>query len=167
MENGEAAQSEPILLKEKEVLGLDENAFRLYDAFHRLMRSHYKAMNAFVTDSSIPPAQARCLMVLEHKEGLCQRELADLLHIEKATATVMLQKMQRNGLIDRRQDAEDQRVTRIYLTAYGCRKNQELKSAFAMVLKEGMSCINDEDKVRLAAMLNKVADKFHEIQKKH
>lgn len=151
----------------RSVCETDEAVFLLNDAFHRLVRSHFKAMSSLTPCGSIPPAQVRCLLVLEKREGICQRELAELLYIEKATATVMLQKMQRKGLIDRRQDAEDQRMTRIYLTPCGREKTKALKSASDTVLKEAMSCISGDDKIRFAAVLNKMSDKFCELQNKY
>lgn len=148
-------------------INMSEGDFLLYDAFQRLMRSHFKVLSSLAPCGSIPPAQIRCLVVLESREGICQRELAELLHIEKATVTVMLQKMQRGGLIDRRQDSDDQRITRIYLTEYGNERTKEIKCAFDTVLKEAMSCINADDKIRLTAVLNKMADRFCEIQNKN
>ena len=81
-----------------------------------LGRLHHMAFRSLFRDDGLPPAQAGAMKVIIRHPGLSQRELADKLHIQRATATVMLQKMEKSGYIDRRPDQEDQRISRIYPT---------------------------------------------------
>ncbi len=53
------------------------------------------------------------------EEGIPQSQLAACMEVEPPTATKMLQRMESAGLIVRRQDPEDARVSRVYLTARG------------------------------------------------
>jgi len=63
--------------------------------------------------------QPPVLRALWEKEGLTQKELAELLHNTPATITKMLQRMEKAGFIQRKPDAEDQRISRVYLTETG------------------------------------------------
>ena len=81
-----------------------------------LTRLHRMAFRSLFREDGLPPAQAGAMRVIIRYPGLSQRELADKLHIQRATTTVMLQKMEKGGYIDRRPDPEDQRVSRIYPT---------------------------------------------------
>lgn len=81
-----------------------------------LGRLHHMAFRTLFRKDGLPPAQAGAMKVVIRFPGLSQRELADKLHIQRATATVMLQKMEKAGYIDRRPDRDDQRISRIYPT---------------------------------------------------
>jgi DNA-binding MarR family transcriptional regulator len=59
------------------------------------------------------------LSILWEKEGVTHSELAERLFITPATMTNALKRMEKAGLIERRHDAIDQRVSRVYLTAAG------------------------------------------------
>ena len=81
-----------------------------------ISRLHRMAFRSILREDGLPPAQAGAIRDIIREPGLSQRELADRLHIQRATATVMLQKMEKAGYIDRRPDLEDQRISRIYPT---------------------------------------------------
>lgn len=82
-----------------------------------LGRLHHMAFRTLFQQDGPPPAQVGAMKFIIRFPGLSQRELADKLHIQRATATVMLQKMEKAGYIDRRPDQDDQRISRIYPTA--------------------------------------------------
>lgn len=63
--------------------------------------------------------QGIALRQLWRKDGITQSELAHSLHIAPATVTTALQRMERIGLIERRPDERDQRVSRVFLTGKG------------------------------------------------
>lgn len=65
------------------------------------------------------PGQPSLLFTLAKREGQSQKELAEELDIKPATLTVMLNRMEKNGLVRRAPDEQDQRVSRIYLTDEG------------------------------------------------
>ena len=72
------------------------------------------------------PGQVAVMKALDRKEGMSQRELADILHIKPPTVAVSIKRMEKNGFIERKPDEKDQRITRIYLTQYGKKINQEI-----------------------------------------
>jgi len=55
-------------------------------------------------------------------EGASQRELAELMRIEPPTLVRHLDKLAEEGLVERRRDEHDRRVTRIVVTAAGRRR---------------------------------------------
>ena len=58
-----------------------------------ISRLHRMAFRSILREDGLPPAQAGAIRDIIREPGLSQRELADRLHIQRATATVMLQKM--------------------------------------------------------------------------
>ncbi|MBC8536540.1 MarR family transcriptional regulator [Feifania hominis] len=83
--------------------------FRLYFqiAFHRMEKL------------GIHPGQVPLFQALAAHDGQSQRELADSLCIKQSTMTVMIQRLERSGFVERRADEHDQRVSRVYLTDAG------------------------------------------------
>lgn len=67
----------------------------------------------------IHPRQIPILCTLYHKDGCSQREIAEALGVKPPTVTVSIQRLEKSGIICRRQDKKDQRVSRIYLTEEG------------------------------------------------
>ncbi len=56
---------------------------------------------------------------LLQEEGATQTEIAERMHIQRATMTNMLRRLEQAHLIVRRGDEHDQRVQRVYLTDQG------------------------------------------------
>jgi DNA-binding MarR family transcriptional regulator len=56
---------------------------------------------------------------LAAEEGVSQAQLANSLCLDASTVTKMLLRLERDGVIERRSDAEDARILRVYLTLHG------------------------------------------------
>ena len=75
--------------------------------------------HALLEEIGLYGGQQFVLMALWEKEGITHSELAEQLHVRPATVTNALKRMERAGFVERRQDTEDQRVSRVYLTDAG------------------------------------------------
>jgi DNA-binding MarR family transcriptional regulator len=71
--------------------------------------------------SEVRPAYGSLLVPLFEEDGLRQGELARRARLSKQTLTTMTRALERDGLVERRPDAEDARATRIYLTPRAAR----------------------------------------------
>ncbi|WP_040950704.1 MarR family winged helix-turn-helix transcriptional regulator [Gorillibacterium massiliense] len=97
--------------------------------FFQVIRLHYQRNQMLLDTVGLYPGQPPLLVALSRVDGWKQKELANLLHIKAATLTVMLGRMEKSGFIERRQDPNDQRISRVYLTDKGrdvCVKMQEV-----------------------------------------
>jgi DNA-binding MarR family transcriptional regulator len=56
---------------------------------------------------------------LAAEEGVSQTQLAGTLCLDASTVTKMLLRLERDGVVERRSDAEDARILRVYLTPHG------------------------------------------------
>lgn len=92
---------------------------KLFHKIAMIEKLQRKAYGHIFDEVELHPSQGVCLKTISLRQGLSQRELADELRIERATATVMLQKLEKAGFIERRPDPRDQRVSRIYITEKG------------------------------------------------
>jgi DNA-binding MarR family transcriptional regulator len=60
-------------------------------------------------------AQWALLLKLERNPGLSQKEVADLLEVEPISVARLVDRLEANGLIERRPDASDRRIWRLHL----------------------------------------------------
>ena len=70
-------------------------------------------------EMDVHPRQVPMLHLLGKKEGLSQREISQEMKIKPPTVAVSIKRMEKSGLIIRRTDEKDQRMSRIYLSQKG------------------------------------------------
>ncbi len=128
-----------------EIRGVDPASLRVFHAFFRAMRLHRQLMFKMMSDKNIYPGQAGCLWVIGNHNGIPQRDLARRLHVARPTITVMLHKMETAGLIARRPDEKDQRLTRIYLTDAGRCLQDEMNSILAGFINASFGKMSIDD----------------------
>ena len=80
-----------------------------------------------LTALGIHPGQLPALLLVSHQEGMSLKQLADALHVKPPTMTVSVQRMEKMGLLEKREDKKDQRVYQIYLTEKGKETLDEAK----------------------------------------
>lgn len=68
---------------------------------------------------NIAPSHGDILALLYQFEGLTMREIADRIHRTKATTTVLIDKLEKLGLVIRIKSTTDSRCTFVKLTAEG------------------------------------------------
>ena len=90
---------------------------------------------------------------LAHENGLSQQELAKRLVLAAPTISLTLLKMEYEGLIERRADEVDARVTRVYLTEKGFEVDNEIRSVFKKVEDRISSVISVEEQNAFLTML--------------
>ena len=89
--------------------------FDLYAA-SRAVTAFYRPM---LDELGLTYPQYLVLVTLEPGRPCSVRELADLLHLDHATLTPMLRRMEGAGVLDRRRSTSDERVVEISLTSVG------------------------------------------------
>jgi MarR family transcriptional regulator, transcriptional regulator for hemolysin len=65
---------------------------------------------------SLTLPQCRALVRLENNEGISQGKLAELVDVDAMTMVRIIDRMEDDGLLERRADPEDRRARRLYLT---------------------------------------------------
>ena len=61
-------------------------------------------------------SQWKIILALNSFDGLSQRELADRIYVDGSTLVPVIDKMEQNGLLERKPDPKDRRHNRLYLT---------------------------------------------------
>jgi DNA-binding MarR family transcriptional regulator len=85
----------------------------------QIHKAHRQLAEEGLSKLGVHTGQEMILLQLWIEEGIPQSQLAACMEVEPPTATKMLQRMERAGLIARRPDPEDARVSLVYLTERG------------------------------------------------
>ncbi|MCX7883779.1 MAG: MarR family transcriptional regulator [Caloramator sp.] len=128
----------------------------LYAVFGQIIRLHFQCLHNMLDKYGMYPGQPPMLFALYHMDGQSQKELAEKLNIKPATITVMLRRMEQTGLITRKQDEEDQRISRVYITDKGRKICEELKKVMIVLNDECFKDFTQEEKDMLYKCLVKV-----------
>ncbi|WP_319406384.1 MarR family transcriptional regulator [uncultured Desulfosarcina sp.] len=101
-------------------------------------------------------AQGLILFRLWQEDGISQRVLARALHITPPTASNTLQRMERDGWIERCRDATDQRIVRVFLTVKSKKLREEAHASFKELDNEMTSMMTRQEQETLRQSLLKV-----------
>ena len=121
---------------------------------HLQLLQAYNLLETF----GVHPKQVPVLMILKHHEGLSQRELVDILCVKAPTVAVTVKRLERAGYVERRRDAADQRVSRIYLTEYGKQAIEKIPSHMKQVEEKAIEGFTPEEILLMRRLLLQMRD---------
>ena len=107
-----------------------------------------------VRDIGLTRAQWLVLTRLYRRPGASQTELADMLEIDRASAGRMIDRMQKNGWVERRADDGDRRINRLYLTDDARRAHKDMWAIAEGTVDDALaplSAVERDQFTRLAA----------------
>ena len=112
----------------------------------------------------IYPGQIPVLGMVSKKEGLSQKELAEILRIKPPTVTVSVQRLEKAGFLYKKPDEKDQRIARIYLTE----KGKETKARALQRIRENESVMlegfSETEQCLLRRFLEQILENIDKIQ---
>ena len=108
------------------MIRFDENlGIHLFKAYFSI----YKYLKKTFSDHQIEnmnPTRLGILLALADQDGVIMSKLGQRLFLEKSTMTGVIDKMEADGLVERRSDQTDRRALRIYLTPKAKRLNERI-----------------------------------------
>lgn len=97
-----------------------DNEYHLIGKYNSIL---YRLSQAFISaelkDDAIGSGQYPFLLVLYQHDGINQEELSNHLSIDKGTTARAVSKLEAAGYVQRKNDPEDRRLNRVYLTQQG------------------------------------------------
>jgi len=88
-------------------------------------------------------AQWSVLSRLQRCQGASQSELAELLDLAPITLTRLIDKLTAAGLVERRDDATDRRIHRLYLTEKAMPKLEKLGALGEAIMKKALDGLDE------------------------
>jgi MarR family transcriptional regulator for hemolysin len=129
-----------------------EIAFTILDVA-RLLRTY---ADQRARQFGISRAQWGVLKRLDRSEGLKQSELAELLDLQPISLTRLLDRLAKNGLIERRPDPNDRRANRLYLTPAARPLLGQLDALGRDVMKHVLAGFDETENERLLRELETI-----------
>jgi DNA-binding MarR family transcriptional regulator len=132
---------------------LDALTFRFEDLPRQLRRIIDEAL----AGHDLSRTQWRLLAYALRQEGLTQTELARLLEVERASAGLAIDALEKKGLVARRQHPDDRRVWRIVPTAAARRLIAELRDTVDEVYAQLFDGFSEPELTALGGFLERMA----------
>lgn len=129
---------------------------KIRDAVNNLIVSELESHGI----EGIVPSHGDILVFLYQKNGLSVKELAEKIHRTQPTVTVLVNKLENLGYVDRIKSEEDSRITSIKLTEKGMQLQpvfQEISDKLNDVIYGGL---NDTQKEELEFLLEHIYRRF-------
>jgi DNA-binding MarR family transcriptional regulator len=115
-----------------------------------------KRFDARVRDSGLTRAQWQVLAMLRVQEGVNQAALAEALDLEPITIGRLIDRMEEAGWVERRPDAADRRVHRLYITARTRPMMVQFERVADGLLDEAFSGLNQGEREGLLDLLVRI-----------
>jgi DNA-binding MarR family transcriptional regulator len=122
----------------------------------QVCKAHRGKAQELLTKIELHPGQEMLLLRLWPGDGLTQSELAGDMCISPATMTKMLDRMAKAGLVERRTDVEDQRVSRVYLTAEGRSLREPIEGIWHEIEAQSLVNLTLDERILLRRLLLQV-----------
>jgi DNA-binding MarR family transcriptional regulator len=113
---------------------------------NHLARTFATALQAGLKPLHLAPAQFMVLIELWQEGGLSQRQLIDRLTVEQATMANTLNRMERDGLIERKPSPQDGRVQLIYPTQRALELEAEAKTRAQAINQLALSGFTNQER---------------------
>ena len=107
-------------------------------------------------------SQSRILMILRLQGAVTQKMLIQILHIQPGSASEILKKMEKAGLIIRVPNEMNRRASDIVLTRQGRSVSEKLIEQRRGRYQEMMACLSEDEKVSLFSMLDRMKEDWQQ-----
>lgn len=124
-----------------------------------LMANHLlfqKELLSYIKDSELTPGQPKVLDYLTKHDGSVQKDIAAKCHIEPATLTSVLLRMENKGLIIRKNKDGNRRSLYVFLTNKGRMTAERVEQYFSNIETKALDGFSKEETETLCALLTKL-----------
>jgi DNA-binding MarR family transcriptional regulator len=122
-----------------------------------LMRAHRNAVAARLGDVGLHVGQEMLLARLWQEDGRSQVELARDMGVEPPTVAKAVARLERGGMLERRADGVDRRVTRVWLTDAGRALREPVVELWRDVERQMFTGIEDDELETVRAVARRMA----------
>ncbi|MBN8639125.1 MAG: MarR family transcriptional regulator [Anaerolineae bacterium] len=124
----------------------------------QLCKSHRYQADVGLNAIGLHVGQEMILARLWEEDGLSQSQLAGSLCVEPPTVTKMLTRMERGGLVERRADPADARVSRVYLTDASRNLHTHVNAAWGSLETNMLRGFDADEQIVLRDLLQRLLD---------
>lgn len=130
------------------------------DTLHYLIMANQmlvqKALLELLKDTGLTIGQPKILDYLKEHDGSNQKEIAAACFLEAGSLTTILNRMEENGLIERRTLNGNRRSFHIFMTEEGKEKQKLVDKAFSEIESRALMGISGEELERFMTIYEKI-----------
>ncbi|MDH3999552.1 MAG: MarR family transcriptional regulator [Desulfuromonadales bacterium] len=116
--------------------------------------------NEVVRGSDLTPNQMHAIEIIGHEESLRMKELAQKLGITTGTLTVMIDRLEKKGMVERKPNENDRRSYRVALTKAGAEHFARHHQFHLKLTEEIAAALTAEELKGFETILKKVVQQF-------
>ena len=116
-----------------------------------------------VRDIGLTRAQWLVLTRLYRRPGASQTELADMLEIDRASAGRMIDRMEKGHWVERRPDAVDRRVNRLFLTPEARRVHARMWAIAESTVDDALAPLSPLERARFTGLAARVKERLQSM----
>lgn len=141
---------------------LREAADRVDPVYSSVGSAFKKLLWAFESKVGISPPKYLLLHMLATEGRISQGQMSSLSGVDPSRVTQMAKGLERDGLIERDRDPEDNRVVRMRLTSEGRRVFEKASERRRAVKTKIRRSLSEEEEAELKRLLGKVVEALEE-----
>ena len=122
----------------------------------QICKAHRDRVEVSLAAFGLHAGQDKFLWHLWQQDGLTQSELAGSMCVQPPTVNKMLSRMESAGLVERRVDAEDNRISRVFLTEHSRQLQQAVEPAWSALEAQTVANLSDDEQGVLRRLLAQV-----------
>jgi len=119
--------------------------------------------NKALKEFSLTSAEYPSLLALYHREGQTQEELSSYLYIDKAAITRIIKSLVSKGFVIKKQDLQDKRCNRIFLTEKAKLKQEDIHKRVVQWNAFITESLDQETYVNTYNALQRMVNQVHKI----
>ena len=108
--------------------------------------------------------QFNLMMLLRHQsgpdQGLTQAQLSDMMLVNRANTTSLIDRMEKSGLVVRTSTPSDRRYNIIKLTGHGKKLLTQVEPLYTKEVKKTMAALKEVEQKKIIQMLEKIRSKL-------
>ena len=122
----------------------------------RISRRLNKVTKESISSYGLTTSQFFMLIALYEENGILMSKLAKKVALDKATLTGIIDRLERDGLVERKNDPRDRRATRVYLTPKAEAMREELLNIYHENNSKFLSVLSPDEKIIFERVVEKL-----------
>jgi DNA-binding MarR family transcriptional regulator len=143
-----------------ELENVDSLTAEVFGSMHRVMHLNRLVMARTMAVRGMQYPEVFALALLSRRDGISQRDLSKSLHLSQPRVSMILRALEEDGCIDRRPDETDRRLTRVFITDEGRRREKEHRNSLGLYVERTMGALPEDDRRELSRLLDQLADRM-------
>jgi DNA-binding MarR family transcriptional regulator len=126
-----------------------------------ICRAQRGKMNEALTAIGLYAGQEIFLWHLWRQDGLTQSQMVERMCVQPPTVSKMIDRLEKAGLVERRPDTEDSRISRVYLTEQGRKSQAAVRDIWVSIEQQITGGLSIEERIVLRRLLLQVHENLN------